>query len=206
LSKIIVKHKELGYNAARDAMFSQVDDPTNQDTVECVYTGRRETGVSDRTSAYQKKLNTEHTWPQSKGAEGVAKSDLHHLFPVDNDANSRRSSLPFGEIKASPLAFLGLERSGEGQDARGRQIYEPRDVHKGNLARALLYFYVCYRDKNLDLSNFRLEKDVLAKWSKQDPVDAAERFRNETIYRLQGNRNPFIDHPEYVEQIGNLPI
>lgn len=206
LTQLIAKHKDLGYDQARDVMFAEVDDYQNQDTIECVYTGRRGTGIHDRSTAYSRHYNTEHTWPQSKGAEGVAKSDLHHLFPVDNDENSRRSSLPFGEVKSFADSPSGMDRSGEGVDSRGHKVYEPRNAHKGNVARALLYFYTCYHNTGkIDLSNFRQEKEVLLRWSEQDPVDTAELQRNETIYRIQGNRNPFIDHPEYVKQIGDFP-
>lgn len=204
LTKLIQKHKDLGYEKARDIMFADVDDYQNQDTIECVYTGRLGTGIKDRSSAYSKNYNTEHTWPQSKGAEGVAKSDLHHLFPVDCNENSRRSSTPFGEVKTFSETS---DRSGEGLDSRGNKVYEPRDAHKGNVARALLYFYTCYRNTSkIDLSNFRQEREVLVRWSQQDPVDAAERQRNEAVYRVQGNRNPYIDHPEYLSQIANIPI
>ncbi|MNL52021.1 Extracellular ribonuclease precursor [compost metagenome] len=76
------------------------------------------------------------------------------------------------------------------------------------MARALLYFYTTYavaKSPGVWLDNFRVEHDTLLKWHREDPVDADERRRNEAIYKLQKNRNPFIDHPEYVEAIGAFP-
>lgn len=200
-------HRRLSYDEARDAMFADIDDPENRDTIECVYSGRRETGVFDRASALVKKLNTEHSWPQSLGAEGTAKSDLHHLFPVDDVFNSRRGNSPYGEVKE--FEPFGILTSTElGRDEKGRQVFEPRDAHKGNVARAVFYFYVRYvvpgRGK-LDLRNFKVEKETLKRWHAQDPVDERERLRNEAVFREQGNRNPFIDHPEYLQAIGEFP-
>lgn len=200
-------HRRLSYDEARDAMFADIDDPENRDTIECVYSGRRETGVFDRASALAKNLNTEHTWPQSLGAEGTAKADLHHLYPVDEIFNSRRGNSPYGEVKALD-SFGLLTRTEIGRDEKGRQVFEPRDAHKGNVARAVFYFYVRYvvpgRGK-LDLRNFKVEKETLIRWHAQDPVDEGERRRNEAIFREQGNRNPFIDHPEYLQAVGDFP-
>ncbi|HEY9854898.1 MAG TPA: endonuclease [Stenomitos sp.] len=214
LSRIIGNQRDLGYDAARDAMFGWIDDPQGLDTIECVYTGRRLTGVTDRKTAFRngQGLDTEHTWPQSLGAKsGPARSDLHHLFPTDVKANSSRGNAPFGEVMASfillPEYPLLQDQSRAGNDERGRLVFEPRGVHKGNVARALLYFYTRYGLKSpssISLKNFQAEKAVLVQWHLQDPVDDAERLRNDAIYKAQGNRNPYVDHPEYVAMMGPL--
>ncbi len=212
LSQIISRNRDLGYDAARDLMFGWIDDPQGIDTIECVYTGRRLTGVTDRTTAFRNGtgLNTEHTWPQSMGAKGgKPRSDLHHLFPTDTKANSSRGNAPFGEVM-SPLIMLPdlpmmQDRTRSGLDEHGLAVFEPRDVHKGNAARAILYFYTRYALKGgggISLANFQKEKAVLLRWHAEDPVDDAERLRNDSIYKAQGNRNPFVDHPEFVSQIG----
>lgn len=195
-------------------MFGWIDDPQGLDTIECVYTGRRLTGVTDRTTAFRngQGFDTEHTWPQSMGAKfGPAKSDLHHLFPTDIRANSARGNAPFGEVLSTFLFMpeypLLQDQSRTGNDERGQSIFEPRNVHKGNAARAILYFYTRYGLKgssDINLRNFQLEKATLIKWHAQDPVDDAERLRNDAIYQAQGNRNPYVDHPEYVDQIGTF--
>lgn len=209
LNRIIAPHKDLGYDRARDVMFSQVDDLDNDDIVIGVYTGKRGEGVFDRRTAMTKaNMNAEHTWPQSKGAEGAAKADLHHLFPADADANSRRSSYPFGDVTSTQWSTAGManvaETSKLGLNSRGDTVFEPRSSHKGNVARALLYFYTCYavnQSTKPSLENFTEELPVLLKWHELDPVDEQERARNDAVYQAQGNRNPYIDHPEYVSAV-----
>ncbi|HEY9898362.1 MAG TPA: endonuclease [Pantanalinema sp.] len=202
LAGIVSKHKELGYDRARDVMFADVDDLDGDDVVECDYTDRQLDKITDRNSAYRngKGFNAEHTWPQSKGAVGVAKSDLHHLFPTDCNANSMRSSFPFGEVVTVTWSEGGSKL---GLDASGETVFEPRDEQKGNTARALFYFYTVY-GQQADLSNFRHEEATLKKWHAKDPVTALDRARNDAVYRLQGNRNPFVDVPEFVQGVGSF--
>jgi endonuclease I len=202
----------LNYGDARDAMFADVDDPTGTDTILSVYTGKKATGVTDRQSADGQGFATEHTWPQSLGAgNGDAKSDLHHLFPVDTAANSARGNHPFG-IVVTPLQVLPApgaigQTSRLGTDSQGVTVFEPWDRHKGDVARALMYFYVRYAlpDKGpgpLSVRNFRQECRLLQQWHRQDPVDATEARRNDRIFAVQHNRNPFIDRPDFVQRAG----
>ena len=202
LRDTVSKHKDLGYDRARDHMFGEVDDTDDDNVVECDYTGKSMANVTDRNSAYQggKGFNAEHTWPQSMGATGQAKSDLHHLFPTDCNANSRRSSFPFGEVVNVKWQEGGSKL---GTDAKGRTVFEPRDDQKGNTARAILYFYMVYGHR-ANLDNFRTEESTMLKWHAQDPVTAVDRERNEAVFRLQGNRNPFVDRPEFVSFIGSF--
>lgn len=211
LHRIIFKHTDLGYDRGRNVMFGQVDDLDGDDKVPSVYTGRMGGNITDSRTASQRSFNAEHTWPQSKGAVGAAKADLHHLFPSDMDANGRRSSYPFGMVKSVMWEApddAGINQNARlGVDATGETVFEPRDVEKGNVARALLYFYTCYAVDNgargkVDLENFRVELPVLLKWHEQDAPDEAEKARNEAVFKAQGNRNPYVDHPEYVSQIG----
>lgn len=214
LSQIVGNQRDLGYDGARDQMFGWIDDPQNLDTVECVYTGRRVSGVTDRITAFRngQGLNTEHTWPQSMGAKfGPAKADLHHLFPTDTKANSSRGNAPFGRVKAQysvlPEFPLDQDQTRTGLNDFGLTVFEPRDVHKGNVARAIFYFFTRYGLKTpstISLRNFEVEKAVLLEWHTLDPVDDAERLRNDGIYKAQGNRNPYVDHPEFVDQVGTF--
>lgn len=202
LKQAVSAHKDLGYDGARDAMFKDVDDLDNDNVVECVYTGRTVANVTNRGTAYQngKGLNAEHTWPQSKGAEGAAKADLHHLFSTDCVANSTRGSFPFGTVASQDWAEGGSRR---GTDAQGRIVFEPRPEHRGNVARALLYFYTVYGQR-ASLDNFRVEEETLKRWHVEDPVDAAEKARNELVFKIQGNRNPYVDRPEFVQAVGEF--
>ncbi len=194
----------LGYNAARDYMYSQLDNDNG--VVRGIYSGF-EVAVDPqsprpRTEAYQdgRGINAEHSWPQSKGATGVAKSDLHHLFPARGKINSRRSSLPFAEIddrktKAWILnnrVFRDIPMSDiDAYSESTGEAFEPREAVKGNLARALFYFNTMYRDQ-ADQNFFQEQQRDLCEWNRLDPVDDAEMARNKAIAAKQGNENPFV--------------
>lgn len=204
LNGIVAKHKDLGYDMGRDFMFADVDDLDNDNVVECIYIGRRLANVTNRSTAFHggSGMNAEHTWPQSKGAVGAAKADLHHLFPSDCHANSTRGSYPFGEVARQDWADGGSEL---GTNEQGHTVFEPRKEQRGNTARAILYFYTVYGTLgSTDLENFRIEEPVLKKWHAEDPVTDAERARNDAVQKVQGNRNPFVDHPEFVAQVGTF--
>lgn len=207
LHDIIDDQKDLGYDEARDVLFGHVDDAQDRDTVVDVYSGEAKSGIRDRRTAYDRGLNTEHTWPQSLGAEGPAKADLHHLRPSDIKINGSRSSYPYGEVKGTefgswPSVDGGSNRLGNSRS--GLMVFEPRAKVRGDIARGLLYFYTRYSVGGgpADLRNFRMEAPFIVKWNREDPVDAAEKVRNDAIYEAQGNRNPFVDHPDWVNRVG----
>lgn len=148
-------------------------------------------------------INVEHTWPQSKFSgrydRSMQKSDLHHLFPTDSQANSTRGNYNFGEVaKDTQQVRCKASRFGIATDGT-RDIFEPPTNHKGNVARALFYFSLRY-DMKLNDS----EEAYLRKWSKEDPIDEEERVRNEEIFKVQKNRNPFIDIEGLEERIANF--
>jgi len=206
LKQIISKHKCLGYKYARRVMYSYIDNEGGY--CECVYTGRKfkypqahsALGAfvkpKEKSKAKEKGfMNCEHTWPQSFfNKKEPMRSDIFHLFPTDSHANSIRGSFPFGYVKRD----IDWQKGGSkrGRDYAGRIVFEPRDCHKGNVARAMFYFATCYGYK---IKNF--EESVLREWHKLDPVDEKERQRNEKIFEVQQNRNPYIDHPEFVDKI-----
>lgn len=145
-------------------------------------------------------INIEHTWPQSrftrKFREDVQKSDLHHLFPTDSQVNAVRGNHSFGEV-TTDLLQLDCPASRFGIGSRGtEEVFEPPQSHKGNVARALFYFAVRY-----DLSIDSGEEEILRIWNIQDPVDEDETRRNEEIFRIQRNRNPFVDFPDLADKI-----
>lgn len=148
-------------------------------------------------------LSIEHTFPQNRFSshfpENLQKGDLHHLYPAHRNTNSARQNSEFGEVvdggevKDCPGTY-----NGRGLDTEDK-VFEPRDEHKGNAARAMFYFAIRYK-KHI----FPREEAVLRKWHELDPVDDFERYRNNVIEKIQGNRNPFIDYPELVDQISNF--
>ncbi len=145
-------------------------------------------------------INCEHTWPQSKFTSkfprGLQKSDLHHLYPTDSHANSVRGNYRFDEVNGTYVDNSNCTASRtEGHGGK----FEPPASHKGNVARALFYFSIRYQ---IQLPyNY---ESLLRKWHDMDPVDSEERSRNNMIYNVQKNRNPFIDMPHLVDRISNF--
>ena len=214
LHEIIDAHEVFSYNDARDSMYASVDDPDNDNIIIDIYTGQAFPNVFNRASALTAGLNAEHTWPQSRGAgELPAQSDLHVLRPVDEDANSARLNYPYGEVvSAVTWQFVDpnnlADTSRVGHDAQGRTVFEPRDSKKGDVARAIFYFYVRYRSEptaSFSLENFNIEEQTLLRWAAEDPVDDYEQERNAIAFRVQGNRNPFVDRDDFLTRIGNFP-
>ena len=180
------KQKGLKYSDARRHIMLKVDNDNGY--IECVYTGRV---IQGKHMPKATNMNIEHSWPQSHGAKGIAKSDLHHLFPTDSKANSIRGSLYFNFV-SNPTWEVG----GSKCDKRN---FEVRKKYRGNIARAQFYFATRYNMKIRD----NVER-VLRQWHKTDPVDAKEKARNDKVEAIQNNRNPFIDHPEFVNKISNF--
>lgn len=201
----------LGYGRARDSLFLRVDLEAG-DSLRGVYTGfavHLDTGRDPTTDAFQKGLNTEHTWPQSMGAGSEPmKSDMHHLFPAKDNVNSARGNHPYDEIpdaqadawyyadrSRSTPPTTGIDRWSEKDNETPRPgftgRFEPREDHKGNAARAMFYFRTMYPEA-ADRAFFDAQKTVLRAWNALDPVDAREKQRTEAIARHQGNVNPFV--------------
>ncbi len=186
LLRIIRNHTPIGYQQAQDEIFTNIDN--HDGWVECVYTGRK---LKTNCEPDASNMNVEHTWPQSLGATGIAKSDLHHLFPSDSRANGIRGNHPFSNISNPDWEQGGSKSNG--------QAFEVRPEQRGNTARGMFYFAIRY-GKRIDPR----QEETLKKWHKEDPVDEAEKARNNQIENIQHNRNPFIDHPEFVERIADF--
>ncbi len=160
-------------------------------------------------------MHKEHSFPKSwwGGTEVNAYTDLNHLYPADGPANMAKSNWPLGEV--STVSFdNGVTRVGSpvsGQGGGAGSVFEPDDRYKGDFARTYFYMATCYQDYQwkytymvsnsswLTLNDWSIK--LLLKWSRQDPVSDKETARNDAVYRIQNNRNPFIDHPELVEYI-----
>lgn len=144
-------------------------------------------------------MNCEHTWPQSKfsrrHSRNLQKTDLHHLYPVYSRSNSSRGNLPFAEVYNSSHSICEASSRGSAINT-GTTSFEPPDEHKGNVARALFYFALRYK---MELPDG--EEEYLRSWNQLDPVDSAERQRNQRIFDIQGSRNPFIDDPQLISLI-----
>lgn len=197
LQDLIDGHTNLGYDGARDRIFTSID--VHDGKIECIYTGRLVSPDGTRTPGG---FNTEHSWPQSEGATGVAKADLHHLFPTDATANNRRGSYPFGDTDCNQSSacvwYEGGSELGNSSTGGGR-VFEVRPAYRGDIARAHFYFSVRY-----GLAIPASEETVLRAWHQQDPVSDRERLRNDRIEAVQHNRNPFVDRPDFVARIADF--
>jgi hypothetical protein len=190
------------YRAARIHMFGNLHyDRGTVTDVYCQNEYTSEDGISRTGIPDSRKLNCEHTWPQSKFSTRfekiTQKTDLHHLFPTNSRANSTRSNFPFSNVRGGEL--VNCSASSRGNRADGTPVFEVPDNHKGNAARAIFYFSIRYNMK-ID----QAQEATLREWHEEDQVDSAEIIRNDKIQNIQGNRNPFIDQPELVERISNF--
>jgi endonuclease I len=199
LTGIIDGHTSLGYTLARDYMYGSIDN--HDGWVTCVYTGRT-AFFNTRAGATANNFNCEHTWPQSFFDEAEPmRSDLFQIYPSDMTANTKRASLDFGVVTS---VTWGMGGSKLGYDSTSQLVFEPRDAHKGDVARTHFYFTVRYDgDYNGYVNSTKMEAH-LRNWHVSHPPDSLEDLRNEDIYALQHNRNPFIDHPEFVDRISSF--
>ena len=202
----------LSYNAARDNMFENFDLIKEGFTIRGVYTGLEYNyqNYPDRIEAQNNGFNTEHTWPQSfYDSSSPMRTDIHHLYITNGSVNSARSNFRFDEIDDQltdrwyyldqNLTSIPTENIDEYSELRSSTSFEPREDHKGNVARAIFYFWAVYQN-NPDVVNdgtdneafFDSMKDVLLQWHLQDEVDEAELQRSLDIESVQGNRNPFV--------------
>lgn len=170
-----------------------------------------------RCGSYRKEgdcYNREHTLPKSWYNESEElHSDLFHLYPTDGYVNNRRGNLPFGE--AGITFWESSNGSKIGQNTFGdytQTIFEPIDAYKGDFARTFFYLVTAYEDllplwhsdqvggsSYPGFSNWSL--NLMLKWHREDPVSIKEVRRNEKVYQIQKNRNPYIDYPELVEYV-----
>jgi len=190
-SVISRNYVNLGYNGARDRMYASIDNVGGK--VTCVYTGRTAT-FNTRSGANSNSFNCEHTWPQSLfNKREPERADIHHLFPTDVNSNSRRGSYPFGVVSSSSWS--------EGGSKQGGSMFEPRNDHKGDVARAMFYFATRYQNYSGFLTS---QESILRSWALQQPPSQKSIDRNNAIYAVQKNRNPYVDYPEFLSRIKSI--
>lgn len=206
------KHISLGYNPARKILFGELhlEKVGKNYAVRDVYCQHLSI-----PSEYKKNppgpgqipdpavLNVEHTWPQSKFNgrfdKDQQKSDLHIMYPALANANTSRSNHEFNEVVTTLSEPCPLSKRGYATNGKSEVFFEPPEIHKGNVARAVLYFSIRYQ-----LAVSPEEEASLRAWHHADPPDAFEIERNEKIFAKQKVRNPFIDHPELVDLIADF--
>lgn len=176
------------YDQARDDLFGPVDGtpaPEGGTQAEGLYTGVVVTYAGAQPEPGI--MNTEHTWPQSRGADTVPlRCDLNHLFPADAGVNSRRGSLPFGEVVVANWTDTDGNREGGG-------LFEPREAAKGRIARALLYVALFYNDRLAPEERpSAYELDIAKDWHALYPPTELEQARAARVYAAQGVANPLV--------------
>lgn len=164
-------------------------------------------------------LNREHSFPKSwwGGSETVsAYVDLNHLYPSEAKANMAKSNYPLGVVVTTEKMKFdnGVSKVGypvTGQGGGCQWVFEPADEYKGDFARTYFYMATCYQNLTWKYT-YMVSQDtyptlkgwaakMLLEWHRDDPVSDKEKKRNDVVYSIQNNRNPFIDHPELAEYL-----
>jgi hypothetical protein len=197
-------HNQLGYNEARRQMYGFVDNFDG--IISCVYTGFTQEGGY---VTYPNPINAEHIVPQSFfGSSEPMKSDIYILKPCHGNANSARSNYPYGEVSDSQAQWYGvvnniytsqsnMPSNADEWSERSGNVWEPQEEFKGDVARAVFYFYTMYSSAVGPISQMG-SIETLYQWHLEDPADPEEISRNDKIEAEQGNRNPYIDYPGLV--------
>ncbi|NEN22674.1 T9SS type A sorting domain-containing protein [Cryomorpha ignava] len=203
-------YQDFGYSGARDKMFMEYDNQrvngqgSAENRITRVYLGTDAVGYTSRQNAQSSfNLNTEHTFPQGNfNSASPMVSDMHHLYVTDVDANATRGSYAFGNAVNNITWQMGGSKLGT--DENGITVFEPRDAQKGKSARAILYFLLRYQNYGGFLT--ATQEQDLREWCALFPPDEVDVNRNNDIFALQNNRNPFVDYPQFIDRIYNLRL
>ncbi len=180
---------------------SKTDCQNGDGMISLLYTGYNAT-PSDFIGSGSVGWNREHVWPKSLGGFGNDKAgaDLHHVRPDDSKTNGDRGNLKYGNADGGTTVKGSTLVDGMVGGTKKGSFFEPLDNVKGDVARICLYVYVRYGaqySQCASITNVFESVDVLLEWCTLDPVDTWEMGRNEVVGAMQGNRNVFIDYPEY---------
>lgn len=184
------------------------ENPTGPDPVTFIYSTNQCGTYTTQGNCY----NREHIIPQSIfNSASPMVSDAHFIVPVDGYVNGMRSDNPHGNVAvASWTSLNGSKRGTSAVAGYTGTVFEPLDEFKGDIARMYFYFATRYENVVAGYTTYAMFNgssnqvfstaflNMLITWHNQDTVSAREIARNNAIYNLQNNRNPFIDHPEYV--------
>ncbi|MBP2616368.1 endonuclease [Chryseobacterium jejuense] len=228
LSSIITSgHQDKGYNGLWIAYkTTDIDkDYENDGSILDIYSEQpvgtdpyKYTPGSNQCGTYSTEgncYNREHIVPQSLFSQSSPMvSDVHFIRATDGKVNGMRSNYPFGKVGSATFTSQnGSKLGNSASSGYSGTVFEPIDEFKGDVARMIFYFVTRYQSKLSSFSSGNMlgsstfpglqtwELNVLLAWHNQDPVSQAEIKRNNASYTYQGNRNPFIDNPSYVNLI-----
>ena len=218
INQIISGHNVISYSST-DEVMSVIDaDPINKNNVILIYSRK-----SDPTSnCCSNGWNREHLWPNSYGIDnrGPAYSDIHALRPCDSNVNSSRGNKHFDESDPESRYYKFPSHPEAILCSSDNNSWSPPESLKGDIARAMFYMDIRYEGKSgepdLELtddlaeitsSNSKMGSlKTLLIWHMLDPVSEEEEIRNDRVYEIQNNRNPFIDRPQWVSSIWGNPL
>lgn len=227
LRSIIRNHKEVSYSSGLLAAFKKADTDADGFIID-IYSNCRYRPSDNGSSAQNvgEGYNREHSFPRSWFGGEVApmNTDVFHVYPTDIKVNSQRGNFPYGVCangtRLSNGIYIAKGKLGTSTyPGYSGTVFEPDDEYKGDLARTYFYMATCYKNElptwpgspqlNYAANRYKAFStwtiNMLMEWTRLDPVSDKEIKRNEAVYGIQGNRNPFIDHPELAEHIwGNL--
>ena len=227
LRNIIRAHKEVSYSSGLLNAFA-IADVDEQGYIIDIYSNchYRPSDNGSSASHVGEGYNREHSFPRSwfGGEVSPMNTDVFHIYPTDIRVNSQRGNNPYGVCangtRLSYGSYIAKGKLGNSTyPGYSGVVFEPDDEYKGDLARTYFYMATCYKNElpswpgspQLDYSRNKYKAfstwtiNMLMEWTRLDPVSEKEIKRNEAVYGIQGNRNPFIDHPELAEYIwGNM--
>ena len=213
---IISKHTQLSYTPGVWDGIEKVDIRDDGFILDRYSNITNYTKVKDRAGNYSGEgdcYNREHSFPQDWfDRKSPMSTDLMHIIASDGKVNGNRSSLPFGETNGgknnSANNYSKIGRSTTAGYTGSSDVFEPNDEWKGDFARIYFYMVTCYEenvsDWHCDMLIVPADKyqpfsiwaiNMLLRWAKDDPVSDVEKKRNEGVYEVQNNRNPFVDYP-----------
>jgi len=218
INQIISGHKVLRYSSTDEAMSTIDADPINKNNVILIYSRRSDPSLNCCSSGW----NREHLWPNSYGIEsrGPAYSDIHALRPCDSNVNSSRGNKHFDESDPDSRYYKFPSHPEATLCSSDNNSWSPPESLKGDIARAMFYMAIRYEGKSgepdLELTDNLTEitsinskmgsLKTLLIWHILDPVSEEEKNRNDRVYEIQNNRNPFIDRPQWVSSIWENPL
>lgn len=217
LHNIIKNDEHVSYTPGIWNAYQTTDLQTGTNYIWDIYSDFNFTYSTNQCGSYQGEgdcYNREHLWAQSwTNSDATEQTDLHHIYPTDGYVNQQRGNYAFGEVNNATWTSHNGSKLGSCKTSLGYSgtVFEPIDEYKGDIARALMYVSVRYygQDDNwksdqsmTDKSNIKQWAiEMLLKWHHNDPVSEKEIARNNAVYGIQHNRNPFVDSPNYADMI-----
>lgn len=213
LKKYYTPKTILPYDQARTKLYTEIF--LQNDSIECYYSGYKipvPTGTNILSWTAKYGIQTEHLFPRSLGSASMpALGDLHHLVPTRANINTLRRNAPFAEIPDAQTKYwihkdkvtTNIPRKDIHLYSESKSnVFEPFEFRKGDIARAMFYFYTFYKSEADRKSKtfFSSMLPDLCRWHRSDKVDSTETLRTLAIALVQSNVNPFIFDPSLADR------